>query len=90
MSDQRPALAQLKRAYFDIVANILEALSDGPSNKTNLASKANLDTRATHRYVDLILRTKLIYLDKENEIRITPKGKEFLEEYRKLKMFLET
>lgn len=82
-------MAQLKRAYFDIVANLLEALSDEPSNKTNLASRANLDTRATHRYLDLILKTKLVYMDGENEIRITSKGKEFLDEYRKLKLFLE-
>jgi predicted transcriptional regulator len=82
-------LAQLKRAYFDIVANLLEALSDEPSNKTNLASKANLDTRATHRYLNLILKTKLIYMDDANELRITSKGKDFLEEYRKLKLFLE-
>jgi predicted transcriptional regulator len=82
-------LAQLKRAYFDIVANLLEALSDEPSNKTNLASKANLDTRATHRYLNLILKTKLIDMDDANELRITSKGKDFLEEYRKLKLFLE-
>ncbi|MFY3741539.1 MAG: putative transcriptional regulator [Candidatus Nitrosomirales archaeon] len=82
-------MAQLKRAYFDIVANLLEALSDEPSNKTNLASKANLDTRATHRYLNLILKTKLIYMDDANELRITSKGKDFLEEYRKLKLFLE-
>lgn len=82
-------MAQLKRAYFDIVANLLEALSDEPSNKTNLASKANLDTRATHRYLNLILKTKLIDMDDANELRITSKGKDFLEEYRKLKLFLE-
>jgi len=83
-------LAQLKRAYFDIVANLLEALVEEPANKTNLASRANLDTRATHRYLELILKTKLIQLNGESELRITTKGKEFLDEYRKLKLFLET
>jgi predicted transcriptional regulator len=82
-------LAQLKRAYFDIVANVLEALANEPTNKTNLASRANLDTRAIHRYLELLLKTKLIQMDHENELRITIKGKEFLEEYRKLKLFLE-
>jgi predicted transcriptional regulator len=83
-------LAQLKRAYFDIVANLLEALLDEPSNKTNLASRANLDTRATQRYLNLIMKTELVELDGPNMIRITTKGKDFLEEYRKLKLYLES
>jgi predicted transcriptional regulator len=83
-------MTQLKRAYFDILANLLEALSEEPSNKTNLASKANLDTRATHRYLNLILKTKLIYADSENSLRISQKGKDFLAEYNKLKLFLES
>jgi len=82
-------MAQLKRAYFDIVANLLEAVSEEPANKTKLASKANLDTRATQRYLSLILKTKLIDVDNAHTLRITPKGKEFLEEYRKLKLYLE-
>jgi predicted transcriptional regulator len=83
-------VAQLKRAYFDIVASLLELLQEEPSNKTKLASRANLDTRATHKYIELTLKTKLIHLDGSNELRITTKGKEFLEEYRKLKAFLES
>ena len=81
-------MTQLKRAYFDIVANLLEALSEEPANKTRLASKSNLDTRATHRYLSLILKTKLITVDPDNTLRITAKGKDFLEEYKKLKLFL--
>ena len=83
-------MAQLKRAYFDIVANLLEALLEEPSNKTNLASRANLDTRATQRYLNLILKTELVTLEGSTMIRITSKGKDFLEEYRKLKLFLES
>ena len=83
-------MAQLKRAYFDIVANLLEALSEEPANKTKLASKANLDTRATQRYLSLILKTKLIEVDSANTLRITSRGTDFLEEYKKLKLYLET
>ena len=83
-------MAQLKRAYFDIVANLLEALTEEPANKTKLASRANLDTRATQRYLSLILKTRLIEVDNTNTLRITSKGKEFLVEYKKLKLFLET
>jgi predicted transcriptional regulator len=80
----------LKRAYFDIVANLLEPLLEEHSGKTKLASRANLDTRATRRYLNLILQTNLIELNGNDTLRITPKGREFLEEYRKLKLFLET
>lgn len=83
-------LAQIRRAYFDIVANLLEVLSLEPCAKTKLASKANLDTRATHRYLNLIVRSKLVVADDgTNLLRITPKGKDFLDEYRRLLMYLE-
>jgi predicted transcriptional regulator len=82
-------LAQTKRACYDIVANLLEALSEEPANKTNLASRAKLDTRATHRYLDLISKTKLIDVDPRNTIRIASKGREYLEEYKRLKTLLE-
>jgi predicted transcriptional regulator len=83
-------LAQIRRAYFDIVANLLEVLSQEPCAKTKLASRANLDTRATHRYLNLIARSKLVSLDEvTNTLRITSKGKDFLDEYKRLLMFLE-
>lgn len=83
-------MAQIRRAYFDIVANLLEVLSQEPCAKTKLASKANLDTRATHRYLNLIVRSKLAEIDNgSNVLRITSKGKDFLDEYRRLLMYLE-
>jgi predicted transcriptional regulator len=83
-------LAQIRRAYFDIVANLLEVLSQEPCAKTKLASRANLDTRATHRYLNLITRSKLVSLDElTNTLRITAKGNDFLDEYKRLLMFLE-
>ncbi len=83
-------MAQIRRAYFDIVANLLEVLSQEPCAKTKLASRANLDTRATHRYLNLIMRSKLVSLDEvTNTLRITAKGKDFLDEYKRLLMFLE-
>jgi predicted transcriptional regulator len=65
-------------------------LSQEPCAKTKLASRANLDTRATHRYLNLIVRSKLVSLDEvTNTLRITAKGKDFLDEYKRLLMFLE-
>lgn len=84
------SLAQIRRAYFDIVANLLEVLSEEPCAKTKLASKANLDTRATHRYLTLLARSKLALVDEStNLLKITTKGKDFLDEYKRLLYFLE-
>jgi predicted transcriptional regulator len=82
-------MAQPRRAYFDIVANIIGILSEGPCKKTNLASRASLDTRAIQKYINLILKTNLASLDQAKILKITSKGNEFLLEYRKLKLYLE-
>ena len=83
-------LAQLKRAYFDIIADVLEALEQEACNKTKLASKSNLDTRASGRYILLLLRLGLVRRElSDNSINLTEKGRNFLEHYVKLKGFLE-
>lgn len=93
--------ANSKRAYFDIIASLLQALVEEPSAKTKLASKAKLDTRGTHRYITWLLKAGLVAIDDNdrsshynnsntNVIRITQKGIEFLQEYNKLTRFLQT
>jgi predicted transcriptional regulator len=87
-TEDHSVLAQVKRAYFDIVANLLDELSQQPCGKTRLAARANLDTRATRRYINLLLATNLVSYD-ANILNVTTKGFGFLEEYKKLKLFLE-
>lgn len=89
-TEDKAGLVQLKRAYFDIVASLLDALSQQPCGKTRLAARANLDTRATRRYINLLLATRLVSYDEAtNLLKVTTKGHGFLDEYRKLKLFLE-
>jgi predicted transcriptional regulator len=94
--------AKGKRAYFDIIASLLQALVEEPSAKTKLASRAKLDTRGTHRYITWLLKAGLVIIEEEDDdhhnnsnnntnlIRVTQKGIEFLQEYNKLMMFLQT
>ncbi|MGH9933574.1 MAG: winged helix-turn-helix domain-containing protein [Nitrososphaerales archaeon] len=79
-----------KRGFFDIVASLLEILEEGACNKTMLASRANLATRSSTSYVNIILKFGLVTKDEyKNIFKLTDKGRLFLEEYKKLKMFIE-
>ncbi|MEM3157732.1 MAG: winged helix-turn-helix domain-containing protein [Nitrososphaerales archaeon] len=79
-----------KRGVFDIVGNLLEHLEAGAYAKTALASKANLSTRSSSKYISLILRVKLAVRDESTNLyKLTDKGRKFLEEYRKLRMLIE-
>ena len=77
-----------KRGFFDIVASLLEVLEEGACNKTTLASRANLATRASTSYINIVLRFNLATKE-YNVFKLTDKGRRFLEEYKKLKMFIE-
>ena len=79
-----------KRGLFDIIASLLEVLESGACSKTTMASRANLATRGSRKYVNMILGFNLIVKDEDrNFFKITEKGRRFLEEYRRLKMFIE-
>ncbi|BFH74812.1 winged helix-turn-helix domain-containing protein [Sulfurisphaera javensis] len=74
-----------KRTKYDIMFDILYALSDGPLSKTRLIYKANLTYVIAEKYIP--------YLEKKNAIKkegreyvITPIGRELLE---KLKIYRE-
>jgi predicted transcriptional regulator len=76
-----------RREGFEIIYNILLALIDGPINKTTLAYKSRLDTRTLNRYLNHLIKTKLI--DNENDIfKLTDKGKEYIRLYKELKDML--
>ena len=83
-------ILQSKRGVFDVLAAILEILLKEECNKTKLASSANLATRSFMKYIDTILTFNLAAKSKaKNYFKITEKGKIFLEEYKKLKMFVQ-
>jgi Predicted transcriptional regulator len=76
-----------RRERFEIIYNILLALIDGPTNKTTLAYKSRLDTRTLNRYLNHLIRIKLI--DNEKDIfKLTDKGREYIRLYEELKDML--
>lgn len=68
----------------------MKVLREGEASKTKLANKANLDTRASKTYLDLlILGLNFITRDSNtNHLTLTDKGREYLERYLKLKKLL--
>ena len=79
-----------RRGVFDISASLLEVLEIGHCNKTTLGNRANLPTRSLKRYMDLLLRFNLATQDEfTDSFKVTDKGRNFLEQYMKLKKFIE-
>ena len=80
----------IRRGAFDIIANLLEVLSEGSFSKSRLAGRASLDTRSSERYVTMLTACNLAERDASSQnIKITQKGTGFLEEYRRLKLYLK-
>ena len=75
-----------KRTLLEILSSLLAVLEDNPCKKTALTTKANLDSKASRRYIDYLLQNGLISRDGDN-FRITEEGRDFLKEYRKLEQF---
>ncbi len=80
---------QRKRGVFDVLASLLEVLEDDPCNKTLLGSRANLASRSSKRYIDMLLRFNLATKDYLNCFKLTDEGRVFLHEYKKLRTFIE-
>lgn len=76
-----------KRGWLEISVKILSSLEDASLRKTHVANKANIDTRATSKYVAFLLDHKLIEKHEHSLLRITPRGRKFLDCYR---MMLDT
>lgn len=71
-----------KRGWLEIAIKILNSLEDASLRKTHVANKANIDTRATSKYVAFLLDHKLIEKHDESFLRITPRGRKFLDCYK--------
>ena len=84
-----------RRSRFDIVADILLALSrqyEGKLKPTHIMYKANLSHKLLKEYLEALTVQGLI-LEKggdKNYIHLTEKGKEFLRKFREFEMFRDT
>lgn len=67
----------MKRSRSEIIFEILKALDSGITTKTRLMYASNLDWRNFSKYVDYLIKEGLI-ATKDNEYRLTEKGKSIL------------
>jgi len=75
-----------KRGELEIYADILSALADDKLKKTHVSHKANLDSRATDRYLQSLIKMKMVtrHGDDTSYFVIEQRGRHFLEVYEEL------
>ena len=71
--------------YSDILNAITKALADGEAKPTRVQALSNLAYDKLARYLDELEGRKMISLD---PIRITEKGREFLQDYDRIRDFV--
>ncbi len=79
-----------KRGSFDICADMLRTL-DGEfeSSVAALALKSNVDSRALPKYLDILVKYKLVTDTRRARIKISDKGRRYLHQYARLVALLE-
>lgn len=82
-----------KRTRLEVIKDILSILSSGKEVKiTHLIYKGNLSNNSIKPYIKELLQNDLMKETKEKEKKlyaITDKGREFLAEFNKIKIFSE-
>jgi predicted transcriptional regulator len=82
-----------KRTRLEVIRDILEILKKGDHTKiTHLIYKSNLSNNSIKPYLEELMQNQLIGEMTEKEKKyfiITQKGREFLEEFNKIKIFSE-
>jgi predicted transcriptional regulator len=78
-------LVPQKRALLETLADVLASLCEQQiSSQARLASRCNLDMKNAAKYIDFLLSAQFAIINSNAELEITDKGREFLEEYKKL------
>ncbi|MEM0370916.1 MAG: winged helix-turn-helix domain-containing protein [Pyrobaculum sp.] len=78
-----------RRSKIEIIADILEILSNGCRPPTRLAAEANLAYDRMTNIVDKLVERGLLKKDL-GELCITPEGFRFLQSYRQWRHLLDT
>jgi len=79
-----------KRGFIEIVGDILNTLNNNSLKKSHIASNCNLDPRAVTKYLNLIIKMKLVKKSKDSpHFKLTTKGSSFLTQYNNLAVLLE-
>ena len=80
-----------RRGRLDIIYNIL-SLCLNPAQKTHIMYQVNLSYAQLQKYLKYLAQTNLFRIttnEKEELYIVTPKGREFIEEYQRLLELLE-
>ena len=87
----RERLGDGRRSSLDVIADILDT-SRGGVKKTHLMYHCNMSFAQLKKYLDLILKARLIQVQDDNPhlcFRISGKGRRFLKAYKSLKALME-
>ena len=78
------------RSRIQIAADILEIAKEG-SRKTKIMYQGNLSFDLLQKYVDMLVNFGLLEVEEKSEggYIATPKGRQFLEDYRELQRYSE-
>ena len=79
-----------KRGFIEIVGDILNVLNKNSLKKSHIASNCNLDLRAVTKYLNLIIKMKLVKKSIDSpHFKLTKKGFSYLTQYNNLTKLLE-
>ncbi len=79
-----------KRGFIEIVGDILNVLNKNSLKKSHIASNCNLDLRAATKYLNLIIKMKLVKKSIDSpHFKLTKKGFSYLTQYNNLAKLLE-
>jgi len=80
-----------KRGFIEIIAIMLEVLSEKPLKKSHISFKSYLDSRAVTKYLRIMEQLGLVKKSENepSEFISTQKGKNFFEQYQKLVKMLK-
>ena len=72
----------MPRDRFEIPTLILEAFADGPTLKTHIVYKTNLNFKQTRAYLNILLSSGCV-MEQNGTYCMTEKGRELLERLRR-------
>jgi len=79
-----------KRGFIEIVGDILNVLNKNSLKKSHIASNCNLDLRAVTKYLNLIIKMKLVKKSIDSpHFKLTKKGFSYLTQYNNLAKLLD-
>ena len=80
-----------KRGFLEIIAIILEVLSEKPLKKSHISFKSYLDSRAVTKYLKIMKQMELVKISEKDssEFIMTQRGIKYIEQFRKLEKMLK-